>query len=114
MKKEKLITAIRRQDYMQIDRTNQQNNDMSNTQSVNQNNKKEKNHSFNISDVGLSSALNLFTPKLKDSNNEQSIKQLTNKKKYKGGGEIKGDIALNIFFFFVSLQISSYMPAYII
>lgn len=56
---------------------------MSNVQSVNQNYKKEKNHSFNISDVGLSSALNLFTPELKDSNNKQSIKQLTNKKKYK-------------------------------
>ena len=62
---------------------NQQDNDMSNVQSVNQNYKKEKNHSFNISDVGLSSALNLFTPELKDSNNKQSIKQLTNKKKYK-------------------------------
>ncbi|WP_369062781.1 hypothetical protein [Sanguibacteroides justesenii] len=37
----------------------------------------------NPTNLGLSSALNLFTPELKDSNNEQSIKQLTNKKKYK-------------------------------
>ncbi len=56
-----------------------QDDNLSNTQSVNQENKKEDKQSFNLPDLGLSSALGLLTP---DSNSKEE-KQIPMKKKIK-------------------------------
>jgi len=62
-----------------------QDNNFSNIQSVNQENKKEDNQSFNLPDLDLSSALSLFTPKPSKSDEEQPIRKTKKKKKPKRG-----------------------------
>lgn len=56
-----------------------QDDNLSNIQSVDQGNKKEDKQSFNLPDLGLSSALGLLTPE--PSNNEEQQIPLKRKKK---------------------------------
>lgn len=61
-----------------------QDGNLSNIQSVNQENKKENEQSFSLPDMGLSSALSLLTPE-PNSNEEQQIPMKRKKKKPKRG-----------------------------
>jgi len=62
-----------------------QDDNLSNLQSVNQGNKKEDNQSFNLPDLGLSSALGLLTPEPNNSNEEQQMPMKKKKKRPRKG-----------------------------
>ena len=62
-----------------------QDNNLSNIQSVNQENKKEDKQIFTLPDLGLSSALGLLTPEPNNSKEEQQILMKRKKKKPKRG-----------------------------
>lgn len=87
---ERQIFDERKNADMQIDQTEnkfayKQDDNLSNIQSVNQENKNEDKQSFNLPDLGLSSALGLFTPEPNNSNEEQIPMKKKIKKKPKRG-----------------------------
>jgi len=87
---EQQISDERKNTDIQTDQTEnkvayKQDDNLSNIQSVNQDNKKEDKQSFNISDLGLSSALGLLTPDVNNKEEEQIPVKKKIKKKPKRG-----------------------------
>ena len=86
---ERQISDERKNTDIQTDQTEnkvayKQDDNLSNIQSVNQDNKKEDKQSFNIPDLGLSSALGLLTPDVNKEEEQIPVKKKIKKKPKRG------------------------------